>query len=68
LLSKRGRKGKGKIWTWEKMKSKLKDCFLPPYVQVSYSKLRILTQGPMSVEECTKEYEKLLIKCDLQEV
>ena len=22
----------------------------------------------MSVEECTREYEKLLIKCDLQEV
>jgi len=30
LLAKRARKGKGKIRTWEKMKSKLKGCFLLP--------------------------------------
>ena len=51
------------------MKSKLKDRFLPSsYHQDSYSQLHNLTQGNMSVEEYTREFEKLLIKCDLQEV
>ena len=50
------------------MKSKLKACFLPPtYVQDCYSQLHNLTQGNMSVEEYTHEFEKLLIKCDIQE-
>jgi len=30
VCAKRVRKRKGKIRTWEKMKSKLKVCFLPP--------------------------------------
>jgi len=30
LCAKRPRQGKGKIRTWEKMKAKLKACFLPP--------------------------------------
>ena len=38
LLTKRARKGKGKIRTLEKMKSKLKACFLPlTYLQNNYS-------------------------------
>ena len=50
------------------MKSKLKDRFLPSsYHQDSYSQLHNLTQGSMSVEEYAREFEKLLIKCDLQE-
>ena len=68
LLAKRVRQGKSKIRTWEKMKAKLKDRFLPPnYIQNNYSLLHHLTQGSMSVEEYTREFEKLLIKCDLQE-
>ena len=68
LCAKRVRKRKGKIRTWEKMKSKLKDRFLPSsYLQDSYSQLHNLTQGSMSEEEYTREFEKLLIKCDLQE-
>ena len=68
LLAKRARQGKGKIRTWEKMRDKLKRRFLPPnYIQSNYALLHHLTQGSMSVEEYTREFEKLMIKCDLQE-
>jgi len=50
------------------MKSRLKDHFRhPTYLRNNYSKLHNLTQESMSVEEYTSEFEKLLIKCDLQE-
>jgi len=50
------------------MKSKLKAQFPPPTdLQNNYSQLHHLTQGTMSVEEYTREFEKLLIKCNLQE-
>jgi len=66
LLTKRVRQGKGKIRAWEKMKAKLKAHFLPPnYIQNNCTLLHHLTQGSMSVEEYTTEFEKLLIKCDL---
>jgi len=68
LLTKRVGHGQGKIRTWEKMKAKLKAHFLPPnYIQKNYSLLHHLTQGSMNIEEYTREFEKLLIKCDLQE-
>jgi len=51
------------------MKSKLKAQFLPPsYVQDSYSQVQHLNQGNMCVDEYTREFEKLLIKCDLNEL
>jgi len=51
------------------MKAKLKAWFLPrSYVQDNYSQLHNLTQGNMSVDEYTREFEKLLIKCDIQEL
>jgi len=50
------------------MKFELKAQFLPPtYIQNNYSLLHHITQGTMSVEEYTREFEKLLIKCDLWE-
>jgi len=50
------------------MKTKLKARFLPAsYVRDSYAQLHNLTQGSMSVDEYTREFEKLLIKCDIQE-
>jgi len=68
LCAKRARQGKGKIRTWEKIKTKLKAYFLPPsYLQDNYAQFHNLTQGNMSVEEYTREFEKLLIKCDLRE-
>jgi len=69
LCAKRVRESKSKIRTWEKMKSKLKARFLPPtYVQDCYSQLHHLNQGNLSVEEYTREFEKLVIKCDLHEL
>jgi len=50
------------------MKAKLKAWLLPPsYIQDSYAQLHNLFQGSMSVDEYTQEFEKLLIKCDIQE-
>ena len=69
LCAKRVKERKSKIKTWEKMKSKLKARFLPPtYVQDWYFRLHYLNQGNLSVEEYTCEFEKLVIKCDLQEL
>jgi len=49
------------------VKSKLKDQFFPSsYIQDSYSLLHNLTQGDMSVDEYTREFEKLLIKCNIK--
>jgi len=50
------------------MKLKLKSRFLPAtYLQDSYSQLHNITQVNLTVEEYTREFEKLLIKCDVQE-
>jgi len=50
------------------MKAKLKAWFLPPtYIKDCYSQLYHLTQGNLNVKEYTHEFEKLVIKCDLQE-
>jgi len=50
------------------MKAKLKARFLPStYLQNNHSLLHQLTQGTTSVEEYTREFEKLITKCDLQE-
>jgi len=68
LVSSRVRKGKGKIRTWLKMREKLKSKFLPShYLQDNYLKLHRLRQGTKSVEEYTREFEQLLLKCDLRE-
>jgi len=51
------------------MKAKLKARFSPSsYIQDSYSQLHNLTQRDMSVDEYIREFEKLLIKCDIQEL
>jgi len=68
LCAKRIRNRKEKIRTWEKMKTKLKARFLPSsYVQDRYAQLHSLTQDYMSVDEYTREFEKLLLKCDIHE-
>jgi len=68
IVGKRAKKGKSKIKSWRKMKSKLKEKFLPShYLQENYSKLHHLKQGSMSVEEYTREFERFLIKCDVKE-
>jgi len=50
------------------MKAKSKARFSPPsYLQDNYSQLHNLVHGDMSVDEYTREFKKLLIKCDIQE-
>jgi len=42
--------------------------FLPPhYVQDNFLKLHHLKQGSKSVKEYTRDFEQLLLKCDLKE-
>jgi len=68
LVAARARKGKGKIRTWIKMRDKLKSKFLPShYLQDNYLRLHRLRQCSKSVEEYTREFEQLLLKCDLRE-
>jgi len=68
LCAERVRERKSKIRTWEKMKSRLKSQFPPPtYVQDCYSQLHQLNQGNLSVEEYSREFENIGIKCDLHE-
>jgi len=50
------------------MKAKLKSKFLPPnHLQDNFLKLHHLKQGSKSVEEYTRDFEELLLKCDLNE-
>ena len=52
VVSKRVRKGKSKIKTWEQIKSKRKAKFLPPhYLQDNFLKLHHLKQGAKSVDD-----------------
>lgn len=64
----REREGKSKIKTWEKMRRELTHKFLPPhYYQDNFIQLQNLRQKSLSVEEYTREFEKLMMKCDIQE-
>ena len=64
LREKCARRGKSKIRTLAKVKCKLKVKFLKPsYLEDNYAQLHNWTQGNMLVEEYTREFEKLLIKC-----
>lgn len=65
---KRERSGKEKIKSWPKMKAKMKQKFLPMYyVQSSFSQLHALKQGTGTAEEYSREFEYLLMKCDVPE-
>lgn len=65
---KRERAGKEKIQTWPKMKAKMKQKFLPTYyIQNSFSQLHSLKQGSGTAEEYSREFEYLLMKCDIPE-
>ncbi|XP_039686533.1 uncharacterized protein [Medicago truncatula] len=68
LKMKRAREGKSKIKTWEKMRRELSKKFLPShYYQDSFIQLQNLRQKNFSVEEYTREFEKLMMKCDIHE-
>jgi len=50
------------------MRSKLRDKFLfPHYIQDNFTKLHNIRQDGRGVEEYTREFERLLMTCDLRE-
>ena len=68
LKRKRERERKSKIKSWEKMRRELTRKFLPDhYYQDNFIQLHNLRQKSLSVEEYTREFEKLMMKCDIQE-
>ncbi|GJW99952.1 putative nucleotidyltransferase, ribonuclease H [Tanacetum coccineum] len=65
---KRERSGKEKIRSWPKMKAKMKQKFLPSYyIQASFSQLHSLKQGSSPAEDYSRDFEYLLMKCDIPE-
>ena len=68
LKAKRRREGKEKIASWEKLKKKMEQRWVPrEYVQDQYVKLTRLNQGERSIDEYVHEFEKLNLVCDIQE-
>ena len=68
IVAKRARKGKAKIRSWDQMRDKLKAKFLPShYLQDNYLKLPNLKKDTKSVEEYTREFKQLPLKCNLKE-
>ncbi|GJW71356.1 gag-pol polyprotein, partial [Tanacetum coccineum] len=64
--TKRERMGKSKVKDWTKMKRLMKQKFLPSYyIQTSFSQLHHLKQNQRPAEEYSREFEYLLMKCDL---
>ncbi|VFQ83899.1 unnamed protein product [Cuscuta campestris] len=68
IKTKRSRDEKPPVDTWQKMKTLLKKKFLPTeYVRENFARLQTLRQGSKSVEDYTREFEELLLRCNLQE-
>jgi retrotransposon gag protein len=66
--AKREREGKDKIRSWEKMRKQMKEKFLPSYyMQENFTKLQYLQQDGKSVEEYGREFETMIVRCDLKE-
>ncbi|VFQ73672.1 unnamed protein product [Cuscuta campestris] len=66
--TKRKREGKAAVQTWTKMRALLKKKFIPThYIRENFARLQHLRQGNRSVEEYNREFEELLMRCDLQE-
>ncbi|VFQ89801.1 unnamed protein product [Cuscuta campestris] len=66
--TKRRREGKVPVKSWLKMRALMKKKFLPEqYVKDNFAHLQQLRQGTRTVEDYTREFEELLMRCDLQE-
>ncbi|KAL4183359.1 hypothetical protein AMTRI_Chr11g97820 [Amborella trichopoda] len=60
LKARRERMGKPKINTWEKMKKKFKETYVPKnHLQSLYRKMHVLCLGDRLVDECTDEFHLL---------
>ncbi|VFR00360.1 unnamed protein product, partial [Cuscuta campestris] len=65
--TKRIRSEKPPVDSWQKMRSLLKKKFLhTEYSRENFAKIQTLRKGTKSVEDDTREFEELLLKCDLQ--
>lgn len=61
-------RGKATISTWEKLKKRMRDRFIPSnYMRNQYIKWSTLQQGYGSVEEYVKEFDRLAITCEINE-
>ena len=68
VKSRRIKKGKSKIRTWEKMRGKLMAKFLPVhYKQEAFIEYHNFTQKGLTVEQYTNEFELLRMRCDVSE-
>ncbi|XP_057250700.1 uncharacterized protein LOC130591405 [Beta vulgaris subsp. vulgaris] len=68
LHAQRAKKNKAKLCSWEKLKGKLKDKFLPDdYEHKQFMRLTSISQNNLSVHEYTMEFEKLGLMCDIEE-
>ncbi|XP_074293464.1 uncharacterized protein LOC141620513 [Silene latifolia] len=68
LKKQRRRERKSKIETWNKLKKHLQKRFMPrDYEQEQYLMLTYLSQGNLSVTDNIKEFERLIMVCDLEE-
>ncbi|XP_073112245.1 uncharacterized protein [Elaeis guineensis] len=64
----RRRDGEEEIRNWRLMKRIMEKRFVPQYYkQELYIKLQSLRQGGMCVEDYVKEFEMLMMRCDLRE-
>lgn len=68
LRRERSREGRKPIQKWEKMKRELKRRFLSEnYRQENYMKFYNFKQYNLTVEEYIREFEYLMLKCDIKE-
>ncbi|KAK9714927.1 hypothetical protein RND81_06G131400 [Saponaria officinalis] len=68
LKQKRSRSGKEPMKSWEKLKKKLQDKFIPAdYTQELFLKLTHLKQNEGSVESYLRDFEQLTLQYELQE-
>ena len=68
LKAQHRRDGEEVIRSWRVMKRVMKKCFVPEYYrQELFNRLQSFRQGGMCVEDYVKEFEVLMMRCDLQE-
>ncbi|KAL4187889.1 hypothetical protein AMTRI_Chr09g21250 [Amborella trichopoda] len=62
------RKGKPRISSWEEIKSRMKEKFLPvDYTQLFFSQFSNLRQETKRLAEYTKDFYKLMVRNGMQE-